>query len=70
MSRAFCVTLHIDDVMTACAKNNATISTVEPLHTGGTRVVLINSHDAAVMGRVFAGKLITGNIVRTPLRVR
>ena len=70
MSRAFCVTLHIDEVMTACARNKATISTVEPLHTGGTRVVLINSHDAAVMGRVFAGKLITGTVVRTPLRVR
>lgn len=70
MSRAFCVTLHIDDVMAACAKNKVTISTVEPLHTGGTRVVLINSHDAAVMGRVFASKLITGNVVRIPLRVR
>ncbi|MBA2932899.1 hypothetical protein HZF05_02200 [Sphingomonas sp. CGMCC 1.13654] len=70
MSRAFCVTLHIDDVMAACAKNKATISTVEPLHTGGTRVVLINSHDAAIMSRVFAGKLITGDVIRTPLRVR
>ena len=56
--------------MAACARNKATISTVEPLHTGGTRVVLINSHDAAVMGRVFAGKMITGPVVRTPLRVR
>jgi len=70
MSRAFCVTLHIDDVMAACTKNRAVISTIEPLHTGGTRVVLINSHDAAVMGRVFAGKMITGEIVRTPSRVR
>jgi hypothetical protein len=70
MSRAFCVTLHIDDVMAACAKNRAVISTIEPLHTGGTRVVLINSHDAAVMGRVFADKMITGEIVRTPSRVR
>lgn len=70
MSRAFCVTLHIDDVMAACAKNQATISTVEPLHSGGTRVVLINAHDAAVMGRVFAGKMVTGEVVRTPTRVR
>ena len=70
MSRAFCVTLHIDDVMAICARNKAVISTVEPLHTGGTRVVLINSHDAAVMGRVFAGKMMTGDIARTPLRVR
>jgi hypothetical protein len=70
MSRAYCVTLHIDEVIAACAKNKATISTVEPLHSGGTRVVLINSHDAAVMGRVFAGKILTGAVVRTPLRVK
>lgn len=70
MSRAFCVTLHINDVMAACTKHKAAISTVEPLHTGGTRVVLINSHDAAVMGRVFARNMITGAIVRTPTRVR
>lgn len=70
MSRAFCVTMPIDDVIASCARNKAVISTVEPLHTGGTRVVLINSHDAAVMGRVFAGKMITGAVVRTPLRVR
>lgn len=70
MSRAFCVKLPMDDVIAACAKNKATISVVEPLHSGGTRVVLINSHDAAVMGRVFAGKILTGTIVRTPLRVK
>ena len=70
MSRALCVTLHIDEVMAVCARKKVAISTVEPLHAGGTRLVLINSHDAAVMGRVFAGKMITGDVVRTPLRVR
>lgn len=70
MSRAFCVTMPMDDVIAACARNQATISTVEPLASGGTRIVLINSHDAAVMGRVFAGKILTGTVIRTPLRVR
>ena len=60
----------MDDVIAACASNKATISAVEPLISGGTRVVLTNSHDAAVMGRVFAGNIITGTVIRTPLRVR
>jgi hypothetical protein len=60
----------MSDVIALCAKHKTTTSVVEPLHSGGTRVVLINSDDAAIMGRVFAGKLITGSVVRTPLRVR
>lgn len=70
MSRAFCVKLPMPDVVALCAKHKTTTSVVEPLQSGGTRVVLVNSDDAAVMGRVFAGKLIAGNVVRTPLRVR
>jgi hypothetical protein len=70
MSRAFCVSLSMDNVLAMCAKHQATISAVEPLHSGGTRVVLINSDDAAVMGRAFAGKILTGTVVRTPSRVR
>lgn len=70
MSRAFCVTLPLDDVVALCARHKTAISVVEPLHSGGTRVVMINSDDAAVMGRVFAGKIITGAVIRTPLRVK
>ena len=40
MSRAFCVTMPIDDMIVACARNQATISTVEPLASGGTRMRL------------------------------
>jgi hypothetical protein len=70
MSRAFCVNLSTAEVVALCAKRDAAISVVEPLQSGGTRVVLKNSDDAAMMGRVFAGKLLSGLIVRTPLRVR
>jgi hypothetical protein len=58
------------EVIALCAKHKTSTSVVEPLHSGGTRVVLINSDDAAVMNRVFAGKILTGAVVRTPLRVR
>jgi hypothetical protein len=70
MSRAFCVKLSIDDVIALCGKNKAAISVVEPLVSGGTRVVLKTSDDAAVMGRLFGNKILAGSVVRTPLRVR
>jgi hypothetical protein len=70
MSRTICVKSNQDEVIALCGKHKAAISVVEPLHSGGTRLVLRNAHDAAVMTRAFAGKILTGDVVRTPIRQR
>jgi hypothetical protein len=70
MSRALCLKATQNEVIAMCGKHKAGYSVVEPLHSGGTRVVLLNSHDAAVISRAFAGKILTGDVVRTPIRLR
>lgn len=70
MSRALNLDATVEQVTDICAKNNAGISTIEALISGGTRVVLLNSHDAAVINRVCAKQVMNGTVKRTPLRMR
>lgn len=65
MSRAMNVNMDQADVIARCAKNKAAISAIEPLVSGGTRVVLVNADDAAVMRAAFGSKLIDGVVSRT-----
>jgi hypothetical protein len=64
-SRAMNIDQPRADVIAACAKHKAPLSAIEDLLSGGTRAVFMNGDDAATMRRVFAKKLITGNVVRT-----
>lgn len=64
MSRAMNIDLDRDEVIARCAKNNATISAIETLISGGTRVVMMNGDDAAVMRKAFGSKIITGTVTR------
>lgn len=68
MSRALNVNATRVDVLAMCGKHNARISVIEDLLSGGTRVVLANADDAAIVGKAFGAKIIKGAIRRTPLR--
>ncbi|MBD3762064.1 hypothetical protein O4H52_09845 [Sphingomonadaceae bacterium G21617-S1] len=70
MSRAINLNASVEQVTDICAKHSAGISTIEALLSGGTRVVLLNSHDAAVINRVCAKQVMSGTVKRTPLRMR
>jgi hypothetical protein len=70
MSRAVLINATQPEVIAMCAKHKTPISVIEPLHPSGTRVVLLNSHDAHLVTKAYAGKIITGAVTRTPRRVR
>jgi hypothetical protein len=64
MSRAINVDASLKSVTELCAKHNAIISAIEELPSGGTRVVLSNSPDAATMVTAFGSKVIKGLVDR------
>jgi len=70
MSRAINLDATLAHVTDMCAKHSATISIIEPLQSGGTRVVLLNTHDAAVIARAYGAKVLTGTVERMPIRPR
>ena len=69
MSRAINVKATPEHVIATCAKRKVTISAIEALQSGGTRVVMNNSQDTALIARAYGSKVITGDVVRTPSRL-
>ncbi len=69
MSRALNIDATEDHVLATCLSKNAPISTIEKLHSGGTRVVLLNAFDTATIRKAYGTKIITGNVRRTPTRL-
>lgn len=69
MSRAVNINSPVADVTALCAKHAIAISTIEPLASGGTRVVLLNPTGADRIRELLAKKLITDPIVRSPLHM-
>lgn len=67
MSRAVNVDDSVQAVTDLCVKLAVGISDIEPLQSGGTRVVFHNSVDAEKMRRRLNAKLILGPVVRSPL---
>ena len=67
MSRALNLSVPQADVAAMCARHGVTISAIEALRSGGTRVVLMNLDDTAVIAKAFKSKLITGAVTRVPL---
>lgn len=65
MSRAMNINAEQAEVIAKCAKHGAAISAIETLLSGGTRVVLMNADDAAVIRKSFASKLIKSPVTRT-----
>lgn len=62
--RAVLVTLDEVEVLAICAKRKFSVSAVETLLSGGTRVVLQRAEDAASLRRILRAKLIDGPISR------
>ncbi len=65
-SRAMNVSIAQAEVVALCNKHAASISAIEPLHSGGTRVVLQNNEAAETMRKAFGKKIMAGTVVRTP----
>ena len=68
ISRALNINATEDHVRATCAKRSVTISAIESLVSGGTRLVTSNSADSAVIAKVYGTKVMTGVVRRTPLR--
>lgn len=64
-SRAINIDADRAHVLATCLAKKATISAVEDLLSGGTRVVLMNGSDAAVIRRAYGKKVIAGPVTRT-----
>jgi len=69
MSRAININATEAHVLATCAKRGVTISAVETLHSGGTRVVMNNAVDTATIAKVYGSKVIAGPVERTPTRL-
>lgn len=70
MSRAINLDATPAHVTDMCAKHAAKISVIEPLQSGGTRVVLLNAHDTAIITHAYGNKVMTGIVKRMPTRQR
>jgi len=69
MSRAININASEAHVLATCAKRGVAISTVETLHSGGTRVVMNNAVDTATIAKAYGSKVIAGPVERTPTRL-
>jgi len=69
MSRAININATKDHVIATCAKRKVPISAIEALVSGGTRVVLNNVVDTALVAKAYGSKVITGAVTRTPTRL-
>lgn len=65
MSRAINLNVPQADVEAMCARRSVTISAIERLPDGGTRVVLMNTDDTATIAAAFRTKIIDGTVRRT-----
>ena len=64
MSRAIHVQATPDMIEAICRKHAYRISTVEPLDSGGSRVVMLDPRDAEAFRVLMKGKLIAGTVAR------
>ena len=68
MSRAININAPLTEVQDVCRKHGATVSAIEGLASGGTRVVLMNIEATETIKRAFGRKVLTGGVSRIPLR--
>jgi diketogulonate reductase-like aldo/keto reductase len=69
MSRAINIAATQDHVLATCAKKNIPISAIEPLQSGGTRVVFNNADDTALITKAYGAKVLKGPVQRVPTRM-
>ena len=65
VSRAINIAADRAHVLATCLAKKATVSAVEDLLSGGTRVVLMNGDAAALVRRAYGKKVIDGPVTRT-----
>ncbi len=70
MSRALNLNVAQADVTAEALKRGARITSIEPLYPSGTRVVFANGDAAAIIAKSFKSKIMSGAVVRTPLRLK
>ncbi len=64
MSRAMNLTLGESEVKAICLSSGVSVSAIEPLQSGGTRLVCTTGGGAEEMRLRLAGHLITGAVTR------
>ena len=69
MSRAINISATEADITAACETAGISISTIERLISGGTRVVFHNAADTASMAKADKSKLLTGPVTRAQTRL-
>jgi len=69
MSRAININASKDHVIATCAKRKVPISAIEALVSGGTRVVMNNAVDTALIAKAYGSKVISGAVTRPPTRM-
>jgi hypothetical protein len=67
MSRALNIDADQADVQASCEKAGITISMIERLQSGGTRVVLNNTVDAQAVAKTYSKKLLSEDATRRPI---
>jgi len=70
MTRIICIDAERAEVIAKCSAHDIPISMIETLQSGGTRVVLHNAPDAALLGAAYGDKVMTGPVTRTAVRFR
>ncbi|WP_066697267.1 hypothetical protein [Sphingobium amiense] len=69
MSRAVNVAANVAEVEALCLRHSVAISVIEPLTSGGTRVVLLNPDGADRIRTLMKKQIITTAVVRSPLHM-
>jgi hypothetical protein len=69
MSRALNLDATLAEVTARCAKLATSITAIETLRSGGTRVVLKSADDAAVVSKAYGNKVMAGVVSRQPTRL-
>lgn len=65
MTRAVNMNINMDAAISLCGRLEINISAIEPLDSGGTRVVLTNSEGAVKLSRSAKAHIIEGPVVRS-----
>ncbi|NIJ16737.1 hypothetical protein [Sphingobium vermicomposti] len=69
MSRAINMSVSVAEIEKLCATHNFRISTIEPLASGGSRVVLLDGREADEVRKLLKNKIITGDVKRSAAHV-
>lgn len=70
MSRAINIAVDVAALTEICAKHSIAISVIEPLDSGGSRIVLRTMQDAdALRAKLKNGQVIDGSVTRSSLYI-